>query len=444
MRKAAEKADSGISKYKSGLTAKLFRIHKKMVKKFDDDSDNSILDFDDPHDDPEEIKFGHNPEDFEPFNLEGGDNSDIGGFDFEEPTDEKIKAKEFVENLPVLNPREIFAELETLGYKGQDEQRRALSLMAYRHIRRLKRIHVEEADRTLLPPKQNVLLIGPTGSGKTFLVELLFQNLFKIPTIIVDITSFTESGYVGDSVNTILTRLILHSDGNPHLAECGVVCLDEFDKLASSGSSARFAGQGTTKDVSGYGVQRELLAMIQGTTVTVPMDYGFSEFGYRAELSTRDIPFIVAGAFSGFEEILKDNKGGIGFNQKTKTDSEILTEQEAQSFQKFGFLPELIGRFSRIVSFPKLPSETLRQILTENILPQYQNEFSAENLKLNVTPEALDFIVKRCEKRGTGARGLQTELVTAVESVAFENFGANNGAEISIKAADGKLVSEAK
>lgn len=354
------------------------------------------------------------------------------------------KVRNFIEDLPLLSPREIFAELDALGYKGQDEQRRALSLMAYRHVSRLKRIHVEGIDRQELPSKQNVLLIGPTGCGKTFLVELLFQHLFKIPTVIVDITSFTESGYVGDSVNTLLTRLILHADGDPHLAQCGVICLDEFDKLASSGSSARFAGQGTTKDVSGYGVQRELLAMIQGSTITVPMDYGFSEFGYRTELSTKDIPFIVCGAFSGFEEILRENKSGIGFSQKAKTDSEILTEQEAQSFQRFGFLPELIGRFSRIVNFPSLSTEILRQILVENILPQFQNEFAGEKLKLIVTPEAINFIVKRCEKRGTGARGLQTEVITAVENAAFENFGVNRNAEVFIRFAGDKLFSEVK
>lgn len=385
-----------------------------MTKKFDDDFDDLPFKFDDE---------------------EPRDEST-----FEQPPSDDERVKTFVAELPIFNPREIFDELSKLGYKGQDEQRRALSLMAYRHIRRLKRIHVEGVDRKELPPKQNVLLIGSTGCGKTYLVELLFQSLFKIPTVIVDITSFTESGYVGDSVNTLLTRLILHADGDPKLAECGVICLDEFDKLASSGSSARFAGQGTTKDVSGYGVQRELLAMLHGSTVTVPMDYGFSEFGYRADLSTRDIPFIVCGAFSGFEEILRENKSGIGFSQKAKSDSEILTEQEAQSFQRFGFLPELIGRFSRIVQFPKLSHEILRQILTENILPQFQNEFAGENLKLKITPEAVDFIVKRCEKRGTGARGLQTELVTAVESAAFENFGANSGGEIEIKSDGEKLM----
>jgi ATP-dependent Clp protease ATP-binding subunit ClpX len=213
--------------------------------------------------------------------------------------------REFVGRLPLLSPAHIFEELEELGYKGQEAQRRAVALMAYRHVRRLRRLHVEDEAPLNLPPKQNLLLLGPTGCGKTFLVELLFRHIFKLPTVIIDITSFTESGYVGDDVRTILTRLINAAEGNPYLASIGVVCLDEFDKLAAASSNARFAGQGTTKDVSGYGVQRELLAMLESTEVMVPMDYGFSAFGQRVKLSTRDIPFIACGAFSGLDELLR-------------------------------------------------------------------------------------------------------------------------------------------
>ena len=349
----------------------------------------------------------------------------------------------FIESLPLPPPAEIASELEQLGYKGQDEQRRALSLMAYRHVRRLKRLHVEGVQPRELPPKQNILLIGPTGCGKTFLVELLFRHIFKLPTVVVDVTSFTESGYVGDDVRTILTRLIAAASDDTYIAECGVICLDEFDKLASAGSSARFAGQGTTKDVSGYGVQRELLAMLESSIVSVPMDYGFSAFGQRTEVSTRDIPFIACGAFSGLDEILRERRALIGFRGATAK-AAALTLDEVSAFQKFGFLPELIGRFARIVSFPPLPRETLRRILIENVLPQFQNEFQGEGLKLSVTDAALEHLITRSEKRGTGARGLHTELVAAVERAAFDTFARTTNAEVVIDAQGAELASEVR
>lgn len=360
----------------------------------------------------------------------------------ESPEQEARRA--FVEALPLPSPPEIADELERMGYKGQDAQRRALALMAYRHVRRLKRLHVEGEERRNLTPKQNYLLIGPTGCGKTFLVEMLFQHVFKLPTVVVDITSFTESGYIGDDVKTVITRLIDAAHGDLLLASCGVVCLDEFDKIASSTSNARFAGQGTTKDVSGYGVQRELLAMLEGTDVLAPMDYGFSEFGYRAKFSTRDVPFIACGAFSGFDELLKERRSQIGFHGSTEDVLETLTIDEVASFQKFGFLPELIGRFARIVTFPALPAETLRRIMVETILPQFVREFEAEGLTLNVTGAALDHVVARSIKRGTGARGLQVEMVSAVESAAFETFKQVQGAEVIVDVKGERLASEVR
>jgi ATP-dependent Clp protease ATP-binding subunit ClpX len=350
--------------------------------------------------------------------------------------------REFIDQVPLLSPVQISNELERLGYKGQIDQRRGLSLMAYRHVRRLKRIYLDGESPNDLPPKQNVLMLGPTGCGKTFMVELLFQNILKLPTVIVDITSFTESGYIGDDVRTILTRLMVNADGNLRLTECGIVCLDEFDKIASSSSNARFAGQGTTKDVSGYGVQRELLGMIHGTDVVVAMDYGFSEYGRRVQVSTHNIPFIACGAFSGMDELLRENSSNIGFRNLPGDDLSQLTLDEVGSFQKFGFLPELIGRFSRIISFPKLSTETLKQILTENVLPQFCNEFKGEDIGLTVSEAALDHLVRRSEKRDTGARGLQTELVAAVERAAFETFMQKKDARVVIDVKDGQLTSE--
>lgn len=366
---------------------------------------------------------------------------------YEQWREEQLKARRgFIAALPIATPQAISEQVEELGYKGQLEQRRAMALMAYRHIRRLKNIHVEGISRQSLPPKQNTLLAGPTGCGKTFLIELLFKEIFKLPTVIVDITSFTESGYIGDDVKTILTRLVSAADNNPLLAECGVVCLDEFDKIAASSSNSRFAGEGTTKDVSGYGVQRELLTMLHGADVQVPMDYGYSQFGPRLTFATFDLPFIACGAFSGLDELLKTEKAAIGFqtkpDQMSEKDSAIKVVEEVEGFQKYGFLPELIGRFTRIVSFQPLTEETLKQILRDNILPQYEREFASEGLQLEVTNEASEYVTGLCLKRGTGARGLHSELARAIEQAAFETFGEQHGKQVVINLANGKLICE--
>jgi ATP-dependent Clp protease ATP-binding subunit ClpX len=358
---------------------------------------------------------------------------------------ERENLREFIRALPLIAPPEIFERLEQLGYKGQPEPRRALALMAYRHVRRLKRLYVDEESRRHVPPKQNTLLVGPTGSGKTFLVESLFQQLFHLPTLIVDVTSFTESGYVGDDVHTILTRLVFAAEGDLLLAQCGVICLDEFDKLASSTSNARFAGEGTTKDVSGYGVQRELLKLLEGTDVMVPMDFGYSAYGQRAPLSTRDLPFIACGTFSGMEQVLKASSKAIGFHDKAGADAQDAPVlEEIEGFQRYGFLPELMGRFTRIVRFQALSPATLKQILSENVLPQFIREFQLEGLQLTITDAALDYIIERSLKRGTGARGLHANLVAAVEQAAFENFQRVFNAEVVIDVARGSLRSEVR
>jgi ATP-dependent Clp protease ATP-binding subunit ClpX len=356
---------------------------------------------------------------------------------------ERENLRDFIRSLPLIPPPDIYERLEQLGYKGQEEPRRALALLAYRHIRRLKRLHVDDEPRRYLPPKQNTLLVGPTGCGKTFLVESLFQQLFHLPTLIVDVTSFTESGYVGDDVHTILTRLVYAAENDILLASCGVVCLDEFDKLASSTSNARFAGEGTTKDVSGYGVQRELLKLLEGKDVMVPMDFGFSAYGQRAPLSTRDIPFIACGTFSGMDDLLKLTDKAIGFADSMQRDaknSPIL--EEIEGFQRYGFLPELMGRFARIVRFQALSHATLKQILYDNVLPQFVREFQLEGLQLTVTEGALDYIIDRSLKRGTGARGLHASLVAAVEQAAFETFQRVANAEVIIDVMRGSLRSE--
>lgn len=337
--------------------------------------------------------------------------------------------REYVRRLPLPPPLEIAEELVRQGYRGQDEQRAALALMAYRHVRRLKRIHVHGEDRCNLPPKHNILMAGPTGCGKTYLVELLFNKIFGIPTIIVDATGFTERGYVGDDVSTILTRLLDIAGGDADLAASGVVCLDEFDKLASSTSNARFAGEGTTKDVSGYGVQRELLKMIEGSDILIPFARG--EFIPNVCLSTRDIPFIACGAFSGLENP-HDAKKNIGFISSRHDAGEPDVMPEVEAFRKYGFIPEIIGRFTRTLFFPPLSKETLKSILLDNVLPKYYEEFKFEGLRLDVPNGVLDYMVDAAIKRGAGARGLHVELAKLIERAAYENFMRKKNAVVVI------------
>ena len=169
----------------------------------------------------------------------------------------------FVRSIPFLTPQQTADTIREMGYVGQERAVTVVSLMAYRHVSRLRKLYLEGVSRDLLPAKTNLLLAGPTGSGKTHLVELLFQHILQLPTVIVDMTGYSETGYVGQDVSSILTRLLYAADLNPVATSMGVVCLDEFDKVASGQNSAVFAGAGTTKDVSGLGVQRELLKMLE-------------------------------------------------------------------------------------------------------------------------------------------------------------------------------------
>src|SRR6478735_8149101 len=252
----------------------------------------------------------------------------------------------FVRELPCPSPQAMFQALHDLGYRGQDSARRALCLMAYRHIKRIKRIYIDGVDRAELPRKSNFLFVGPTGSGKTFLVESLFGKILKLPTALIDITTYSETGYVGQDPSTILTRLLHAADDNPLLASIGIVCLDEFDKIASGQNNAVFAGAGTTKDVTGMGVQRELLKMLESSEVVVPLELTHSSYGDHLVMSTGDVAFVAAGAFSGFQQVArrrdgivrcgsgrKGAKGAGGSNRIERVDqiAVTLTDEEVDS-----------------------------------------------------------------------------------------------------------------
>src|SRR5215831_18653555 len=351
----------------------------------------------------------------------------------------------FVRELPVVPPKRIFERLEEFGYRGQEEARRAVSLMAYRHVRRVKRIYLDGAKREHVLPKSNYLLIVPTGCGKTHLIELLFQQILRLPTVIVDITTYSETGYVGQDPNTIITRLLHAADDNPLLASIGIICLDEFDKIASGQNNAIFAGAGTTKDVTGMGVQRELLKMFEAGEVVVPLELTHSTYGDHIVMSTADIAFVAAGAFSGFQQVCRRRgvNDNIGFGRKkapmgsSQTDAIAIsfTPEEVENianFQAYGFLPELMARFTRIVPFGALDKDTLREILRSNVIERLTREFDDEGFKLVVDESVFDHIVAESVRRETGARGLASILTRHIEDAAFEAFAESPGGEVRV------------
>lgn len=360
----------------------------------------------------------------------------------------------FVRELPCPSPQAMFQALHELGYRGQEHARRALCLMAYRHVRRVKRIYVDGIDRTELPRKQNFLFVGPTGSGKTFLVESLFGKILKLPTALVDITTYSETGYVGQDPSTILTRLLHTADENPMLASIGIVCLDEFDKIASGQNNAIFAGAGTTKDVTGMGVQRELLKMLEASEVVVPLDLTHSSYADHVVMSTADIAFIAAGAFSGFQQIAhrRAMRDSIGFGRAQSTnatDPEAIAVdftadqvENVANFQSYGFLPELVARFTRVVPFKALDAETLKDILRSDVIARMAREFKLEGFELNISEEVLDHIVGDALKRETGARGLASTLTRSLEEVAFGSFGVEAGGEVRVVLRDDDIAVE--
>lgn len=342
----------------------------------------------------------------------------------------RIDPREVLLSLRLLSPREIFRLLEEMGYRGQEAARRSASLFAYRHVRRLQRLYCERIPRSALPPKTNMLMIGPTGCGKTFLMELLFGEIFPLPQVVVDVSRFTETGYVGQDVTAVLTRLLMAAGGDPGFARLGVVVLDEIDKLALQTSASRFAGAETTKDVKGN-VQKELLQIVAGSDISVPRVETESHLAPRLIMDTRDIGFVATGAFSGIKELaIRQNGGRLGFRVAPAVDDDTvaynLTETDVLSvdlLQSYGFLPEFIGRFGQICRLGPLSRQDLRQILVDNILPPLQREFELEGVQLTVSPAEMSHFLDEAIQRQTGARGLRTAIEQHVESLAFERFG---------------------
>jgi ATP-dependent Clp protease ATP-binding subunit ClpX len=360
--------------------------------------------------------------------------------------DEEVSA--FVQTIPERTPREMEEAIRKRGYIGQTRAVRSVCLMGYRHVSRLRKLHVSRVPRDRLPAKSNMLLVGPTGCGKTYLVELLFRDLLGLPTVIVDMTGFSETGYVGQDVSSILTRLLYAADLSLVRCACGVVCLDEFDKIASGQNNAIFAGAGTTKDVSGLGVQRELLKMLESAEVTVPLDLTHSEYSQRTLMPTSDVAFMACGTFSGLKGLIDGRDEHIGFDRTPSGASAGMiavsySDDEVnlvRNFRDYGFLPELIGRFSRVVPFHALSRADLTSILTGGLLDRYRVEFALEGIELVVERNVLERIVKESLERETGARSLEATFMRYLEDAAFEAYSRKGTKRLVLALRDGKVV----